>query len=279
MCNFFSLVTTDRHAIYYFNCKQRKDMLLDRRGNLFKPDSHASICSYYGLDEDAVNKYEWNPFTNKLHLDTKQFDEDASYILDHLNTQDWTPICGDLEGARKFIEGLSDIPWLKPDPDYEIPSGVKMFEDYDAAYEAAHDAARLGTWNAARVTTRADFWDAAYDTAHAAAWDVAWDAARVVAYDAACIAAYGVVRNVTRGAARDAARDIAYDAAYDASLDAAQYCASVYVLAGVEMPPHHAEYIRTRFELWRHGYGVVCDVDGVLYCYRNIILQRDDSLE
>ena len=41
MCNFFSLVTTDRHAIYSFNCKQRKDMLLDRRGNLFKPDSHA----------------------------------------------------------------------------------------------------------------------------------------------------------------------------------------------------------------------------------------------
>ena len=209
MCKFFSLVTTDRHAIYYFNCKQRKNKIFDRRGNPLRPDSHASICSYYGLDEDAVNKYEWNPFDNELILDTEQFDEDTAYILDHLNAQDWTPICGDLEGARKFIAGLKGVRWLKPDPDYEIPSGVKMFEDYDAAWVAAHTAAPAAARDAACAAAWDTAWNAAYDTARNTACAAAYDAACAAAYDAACTAARNAARNAARGAARGAAWDTA----------------------------------------------------------------------
>lgn len=240
MCDFFSLVTTDRHAIYYFNCKQRKNKIFDRRGNPLRPDSHASICSYYGLDEDTVNKYEWNPFTNKLILDTEQFDEDPVYILDHLNAQDWTPICGDLEGARKFIAGLNDVQWMKLDHNYGIPSGVKMFESRAAARAAARGGARNTAWNTANGAT----WYAAHAAARGDAWDTAWKSAYEAAWNAV------------------------WDSVYEVSWDAALYCVFTYILAGIEIPPHHTEHIRTRFELWLHGYGVACDVDGVLYCYK-----------
>jgi len=62
---------------------------------------------------------------------------------------------------------------------------------WDAAGDAARDAARAAAWTAAGDAARDAAWAAAWDAARAAAWDAAWDAAWTAAGDAA----------------RDAARD------------------------------------------------------------------------
>ena len=63
----------------------------------------------------------------------------------------------------------------------------------------------------------------------------------------------------TRGAARDAALVAARDAALSAAL---------IICDDLLIPQQHVDHVRRRWAVWQAGYGVVCDVDGVLYCYR-----------
>ena len=225
MCNFLSLVETDRHVFYLFTPEQRiahsKKPLADKRGNAYKMDSHASICAFYGLDEDKVNKYEWNPYTKKIAIDRQVFDVDEKHVQAYLDGIDWHPICGDIEGLRDFCARLREIPFFKRCG--SLPDGVKLFKT------------RVAAWDAARASARASAWDAAWDAARDAAW----------------------------AAASDAASDAAWYAAWDAEL----YAMITFLCAGLEINAKHVDYIKKRWAVWEAGYGVLCDVDGVLYCY------------
>jgi hypothetical protein len=85
-------------------------------------------------------------------------------------------------------------------------------KDAAAAWDAAWDAARDAAWDAAWDAARDAAWDAARDAARAAARDAAWDAARA----AARAAAWDAARDAAWDAARAAARAAAWDAAWDA---------------------------------------------------------------
>ena len=79
-------------------------------------------------------------------------------------------------------------------------------------------------------------------------WDAAMDAARDAARDAAS------------GAARDAASDAAWDAALF----------SEYIITAdlkFKDKEKHLKHVKARWEVWQKGYGLICDVDGVLYVY------------
>jgi hypothetical protein len=91
--------------------------------------------------------------------------------------------------------------WSPPD----VVLDYLMTED-----ESIRAAAKAAAWDAAR--------DAARDAAKAAAWDAARDAAR----DAAKAAAWAAAKAAAWAAARDEARDAAWDAARDAAWDAAR---------------------------------------------------------
>ena len=104
--------------------------------------------------------------------------------------------------------------------------------------------------------TRADARDAAWNVALNAAWYAAWNAASNAARNAALISAWDT--------AWDAARDAAWDAAWDAAL----YAGIVIICADLPIEQKHIDHIRRRWSVWEAGYGVLCDVDGVLYCYR-----------
>jgi hypothetical protein len=79
-------------------------------------------------------------------------------------------------------------------------------------------------------------------------WHAAWDAARDAAWDAA--------------------RDAAWHAAWDAASDAALF-AKYIILDDVEFDEKekYLAYVKARWEVWQKGYGLLCDVDGVLYVY------------
>ena len=102
---------------------------------------------------------------------------------------------------------------------------------WSAAGAAARDAARDAAWAAARDAA----WAAAWDSAWAAAWDSAWDAAG----------------------------DAAWAAARAAALQS-----RVLVCTGFDLDEKHINHARARMEVWKQGYGLNCDVNGVLYCYR-----------
>ena len=120
--------------------------------------------------------------------------------------------------------------------------------------------------------TRADARDAAWDVALDAAWDVvrgaaldaAWDVVRDAALDAARDAAWDVALDAALDAAMDATRDVSWNAAWDAAL----YAGICIICADLPIEQKHIDHIRRRWSVWEAGYGVLCDVDGVLYCYR-----------
>ena len=39
------------------------------------------------------------------------------------------------------------------------------------------------------------------------------------------------------------------------------------ICADLPIDQKHRDHVQARMEVWRRGYGVCCDVDGVLYVY------------
>jgi hypothetical protein len=120
------------------------------------------------------------------------------------------------------------------------------------------DARPRAAIRAARDYAHGRIGAAARDAAGAAAWaagDAAGDAG-----DAAGAA------GAAAGAAGDAAWDAAWDAAGDAAGDAALLARCLVV--SDKLDSKHMMHAKVRWDVWESGYGLFCDVDGVLYVYR-----------
>ena len=81
MCKFFSYVSKGDGEFKYFDVEARKlinaGKLLDKGGNkIEKADSHAAICSHFGINEDACNKYEYLPDEDQFVIDTQNAKKD-----------------------------------------------------------------------------------------------------------------------------------------------------------------------------------------------------------
>jgi hypothetical protein len=142
--------------------------------------------------------------------------------------------------AKAFIKTLKDVKWFSNAGELPKTNKIKMFDTYSAARGAAWDAAR----------------DAARDAAWGAARDAAWGAARDAAWGAARDAAWGAARGAAWGAARDAA------------WGAALYTCAIHIASGLNVPKKHIDYAKLRWAVVTAGYGVACDVNGILYCYK-----------
>ena len=182
---------------------------------------------------------------------------------------------------KDFIE--KEIPktrFFKPDgkprKEWKVFYGKTLGAALDAARDAAGDAALDAAGDAALDAA----WGAALDAARGAARDAAWGAAGGAARDAAWGAAGGAAWGAARGAARDAAWGAAWDAARGAALDAARGAArdaargaaliSDYIIVAdlkFKDKKKHLVHVKARWEVWQKGYGLLCDVDGVLYVY------------
>ena len=152
--------------------------------------------------------------------------------------------------VEEFVTELKTAKyWLKNDGK-PLPEW-KLFETRSAARDAAGDAAG----------------DAARDAARDAAWDAAWDAAGDAAGDAARDAAWNAAGDAARDAAWNTAWSATWDAAKDAVGDAAVF-ARMLVCLDLNIEFKHLAHLNARMEVWRKGYGLYCEVDGVLYVYK-----------
>ncbi|HEY5870717.1 MAG TPA: hypothetical protein VI542_34975, partial [Candidatus Tectomicrobia bacterium] len=102
-------------------------------------------------------------------------------------------------------------------------------------------------------------------TSWAAAWAAAWAAGRDAAWDAAWAAAEGAAEGAAEAATRDATRDAAWTAGR-----AAGEAAILHICAGLPLAQHHLAHFAARWEVWRKGYALLCDVGGRLYVYAPI---------
>ena len=68
MCEFFSFITKGDSIPVFFDAKNRI-ALNESNPKGYSVDSHTSIASYFNMNEDRCNKYEYNPFTKKLKID------------------------------------------------------------------------------------------------------------------------------------------------------------------------------------------------------------------
>jgi len=85
--------------------------------------------------------------------------------------------------------------------------------------------------------------------------------------NAAKAASGGAVWNADSNAAWDVVWDDTWVSACDASRDAA-LLAGIHACDGLDIAPEHVEHAERRWAVWCAGYGVWCDVGGLLYAYK-----------
>lgn len=155
-------------------------------------------------------------------------------------------------GIEAFIAELQTFPWLQPQG--EPNSEWLVFGSRDDASDAAAEV----LWSM--------HWGAVWDSAHEVAWEAASEAGLVGALDIAGDVVWEETRSMVRG---HKVSDIQYAGglvACDAARDAALW-ARMLICSGLPLAQRHIEHARARMEVWRRGYGLLCDVDGVLYVY------------
>lgn len=133
--------------------------------------------------------------------------------------------------TKELVAEIKTVQWMQndhnPNPEW------KVFSTRDAAREAARDAAAR---EVAGVTGTA-------------AW-AAWAAAGVA----------------SREAAREAVREVAWVAGA-AAWDARLYIQIQGICSDLPLDEIHRIHAASRWEVWRKGYGLLCDVNGILYVY------------
>lgn len=119
MCNFLSLLSDGHGKIYYFDYTIRKQIITGESRYAFA-DSHTSIADNFGLNEDKMNKWEYNPLTRKLQADQ---------INLHVND------CDKVLSECKKLNFKLIVPELiiKPiiHPFRDIQNGAVLFEDIE----------------------------------------------------------------------------------------------------------------------------------------------------
>ena len=100
---------------------ERFFILIENSGYLFEEDnskyysmdSHASICEYFNLNEDQVNKYE---YLKELEVDSKCFDlgEEKQKIMDFfIEGLDLKKLVVDSYSAFEYCDNVKDDPKIR----------------------------------------------------------------------------------------------------------------------------------------------------------------------
>ena len=150
MCKFFSLVSDAKGNFYYFDWKQRQEIL---KGKIKESaDSHTSIADFYGFKgqkEDKLNKYEYNPFT-------KQF------TVDQINTFD------DSKEVEKFCKKLDFKEIVPVNFDKKI---INPFKDRSILEITDEDIELLKQWASGGDSVGASVWASVWDSVWASVGD------------------------------------------------------------------------------------------------------------
>ena len=145
--------------------------------------------------------------------------------------------------VEAFAAELKEIPWLKPQG------------DPDPAWSM------YGTEQQAMVSVRHPAMDSAWHAAMSMARDAAKRAGMASAQDAAKRAAFDATTEVVSGVGLDPLMGAGWDAAL---------WAVILICKGLDIDQSHVNHAKERMDVWRRGYGLLCDVDRKLLVYRRV---------
>ena len=164
-----------------------------------------------------------------------------------------------VRAVNQFLVSIPKIKWLKnhrpPKPEW------KLFDTRNAAQDAAgHVANETQDEIWVETTARDAAFGAAWDQAEIAARHVAMNAAKDVAWEKAHVSAWDRVwdADVAENAARGTARGAAWDAALYAQM---------LICQDLDFEKQYINYIKVRWDVWKRGYGLLCDINDIFYVY------------
>lgn len=156
--------------------------------------------------------------------------------------------------SSKFFSPSGD-----PKPDWQVFYTTSMNARWVAAWDVARNAAADAIWAASMEADRNNALNIARDAAWGAAWTFAWARAQKVIGPNATEAVILTARNAARNLSRDAALMSDYAIVSDLEFN---------------NMPKHMNYVKSRWDIWQSGYGVLCDINGIFHIYKLQDLQK-----
>ena len=152
MCQFFSCVSDGEGKIYYFDWELRQRCL---SGDLdYIPDSHTSIADYFGFvgaKEDILNKYEYNPLTQKFTIDQINTTDDSLFVNQQMMLLDFATIIPSL----RIKEITNPLKIKAPDINLDI---IKLLEQWSSVRDSVGDRVGAIVWDSVWSSVWSSVW-------------------------------------------------------------------------------------------------------------------------
>ena len=170
MCKFFSFVTDGNRKKYYFDWEARVELLKNNPQDL-RPDSHTSICAKFGLSDDRVNKYEFNPLTNEFTVDQINIKDDRKSAQKWVKKLDF----------KTIITPLVIKPIVNPfkiEPPVINNKHIDLLKSWASARDSARDSVWDSVWDSVNDSVRASVGASVRDSVRDSVWDSVVDSVR-----------------------------------------------------------------------------------------------------
>ena len=142
MCKFFSLCSQGDGKPLYFDAKIRKE-IITKKSKYETTDSHTSIADYFGhrgLDEDKLNKYEYNVFTKRIEIDHLGSKNDSKQIKEFCDNLDFTTIVPQLK-IKLIIHPFKDIQTLEV-----TKADIKLLKEWASVWASVRASVWASVW-------------------------------------------------------------------------------------------------------------------------------------
>jgi hypothetical protein len=179
MCEFFSFVTKGNRK-YFLDWGQRKELLKNNPNHL-DPDSHTSICKFHSLDDDRVNKFEYNPLTREFTVDQINLPKDNRAL------------------AEKWVRNLDFKTIVEP---LRLSDIIHPFEIEPPKITEEH-IELLKLWDSVGAYVWASVRDSVGDSVGASVRDSVWDSVGDSVRDSVGVSVWDYVRDSVGTSVRD----------------------------------------------------------------------------
>ena len=161
MCQFLSLVSDGKGKMFYFGYAIRKDIIAGKL-KYESTDSHTSICDYFKLKEDVMNKYEFNPLTKEFTVDQiNNKRDDRKSVEKQCNKLNFKKIVPELI-IKEIINPLKIQP-----PEKITKEHINLLKEWASISDSFRASVSASIW--------ASVWDSVWDSVRASVRDSIWD--------------------------------------------------------------------------------------------------------
>lgn len=146
MCHFFSFCVNEQGRKYYFDSISRMKES--------EPDSHSRICEMFNLDEDKINKFEYNPITEVFKTDQINSNVDNS-----LRAEDWVRRVNfhkiePLLIVQKIICPFKDFPDAKI-----TDTDIQLLKEWNSVLDSVWNSVRNSVLDSVRDFVQDSVWN------------------------------------------------------------------------------------------------------------------------